>query len=270
LLNKEEQKAVLDKLGLTGDDLVKWKSIMENLNLNINDEGIIEQFMGYFDLEELDWEYFRDKYKDIHRLDRILKAEGKSPDEYKLAKQADLIMLFYNLGFETATEIIKGLGYRLPPDYIGRNFEYYMARTSHGSTLSRLVHARIAHQLGNEEMGWEMYQEALKSDLVDIQGGTTGEGIHCGVMGGTVYSTLSTYTGLDISGNHPRINPQLPPYWKGITFRFGFRKDHFRVEITRENVEIVCEESQNEKIKVHICDQEWTLKKGKTETIIYQ
>jgi len=33
---------------------------------------------------------------------------------------------------------------------------------------------------------WDLYLEALTSDYIDIQGGTTKEGIHAGVMAGTV------------------------------------------------------------------------------------
>ena len=63
-----------------------------------------------------------------------------------------------------------------PDDYLENNFDYYIERTSHGSTLSRLVHARLAWLMGRKELGWGLYMDALRSDLVDIQGGTTGEG----------------------------------------------------------------------------------------------
>ena len=46
-------------------------------------------------LEELDWEAYRTRYGNIHSLDRILEAEGDSPNRYKLSKQADVLMLFY-------------------------------------------------------------------------------------------------------------------------------------------------------------------------------
>ena len=35
------------------------------------------------------------QYGDIHRLDRILEAEGDTTNRYKLSKQADVLMLFY-------------------------------------------------------------------------------------------------------------------------------------------------------------------------------
>jgi trehalose/maltose hydrolase-like predicted phosphorylase len=68
------------------------------------------------------------------------------------------------------------MGYKLPADFAEKNFNYYIARTSHGSTLSRLVHARLAWEMEMLDRGWELYMDALRSDLVDIQGGTTGEG----------------------------------------------------------------------------------------------
>ncbi len=269
LLPDEKQQEILQKLELSNEVLATWQTIRKNLSLNISENGIIEQFKAYFDLEELDWEHYQNKYGDIHRLDRILKAEGKSPDRYKLSKQPDFLMSFYNLGFNEAKHIINGLGYALPDEFAQRNFDYYMARTSHGSTLSRLVHARIAHQLGKTEIAWKMYMEALQSDLIDLQGGTTGEGIHCGVMAGTVYSAISTYGGLDLSGELPRIDPGLPAHWKNLSFGFNFRSDRFAVKVTRNSVQIICEKSRNNKIKVHICARVYILKPGELQIVNY-
>jgi trehalose/maltose hydrolase-like predicted phosphorylase len=37
-------------------------------------DGIISQFEGYNELEELDWDAYRAKYGNIQRLDRILRG----------------------------------------------------------------------------------------------------------------------------------------------------------------------------------------------------
>src|SRR5438067_13052 len=50
---------------------------------------------SYEELEELDWDAYRERYGNIQRLDRILHAEGDDPNRYKLSKQADVAMLFY-------------------------------------------------------------------------------------------------------------------------------------------------------------------------------
>jgi beta-phosphoglucomutase family hydrolase len=253
---------VLKKLEISENDLIQWKDVEKKLALNINSDGIIEHFDGYFNLKELDWKTYNEKYPDIHRLDRILKAEGKSPDAYKLSKQADLLMAFYNLGNEQATAVIKGLGYDVPGDYIRKNFDYYIQRTSHGSTLSRLVHARLALQEGLKDLGWGLYRDALESDLNDIQGGTTGEGVHCGVMAGTVYDTLVAFAGLDLSGTIPKLNPKLPAGWKSLEFKFGFKEDKFHVTISESDLKLLLLESQKTKIKLHICGEDLEVKPG--------
>jgi len=255
---------VLKKLDITDTDLAAWSDVERKLCLNINEEGIIEHFDGYFDLKELDWDAYREKYGDIHRLDRILKSEGKSPDAYKLSKQADLLMTFYNLGNSQVTRIIEKLGYQVPEGYIRRNFDYYIRRTSHGSTLSRLVHARLALKAGMEEEGWNLYYQALESDLVDIQGGTTGEGIHCGVMAGTVYDAMGAFAGLDLSGDYPELHPKLPEGWKELSFSFGYQGNRLEVRIKGSTVEINSVHSAKTKIKVHICGIASEVQPGKT------
>ncbi|GAF96535.1 unnamed protein product, partial [marine sediment metagenome] len=140
-----------------------------------------------------------------------------------------------------------------------RNFNYYISRTSHGSTLSRLVHADLAYTTGKYDLGWQFYLEALKSDLTDIQGGTTGEGIHCGVMAGTVYSALSIFCGLDFSLEVPEICPDLPDNWKSIQFTFLFRGTIYKVAISKTEVKIICRNDKKNKIKIHLCGREHEL-----------
>ncbi|MGE9715719.1 glycoside hydrolase family 65 protein, partial [Escherichia coli] len=79
-----------------------------------------------------------------------------------------------------------------------KNLHYYLERTSHGSTLSRIVHAYLAEQIQLHDLSWQLYQDALYSDYNDIQGGTTAEGIHTGVMAATLNTTIMAYAGVDI------------------------------------------------------------------------
>jgi beta-phosphoglucomutase family hydrolase len=270
VLDKEQREKLMKHLSLSARDLDLWEKIMHGMALHVSDEGVVEQFKGYFGLDELDWEHYRSKYGDIHRLDRILKSEGKSPDDYKLAKQADFLMSFYNLGATEVQHSLEGLGHDLPEDFAKQNFNYYIERTSHGSTLSRLVHARLAWGIGMKDAGWKLYMEALRSDLVDIQGGTTGEGIHCGVMAGTVYDVLVSYAGLDLWGDNPVLNPDLPEHWKGLDFRFTFRGKMFLVAINGQQIKISGKNMGKEQIKVHICGKEIELSEGKDVSVNYK
>src|SRR3712207_4644943 len=123
-------------------------------------EGIISQFEGYEDLEELDWDAYRAKYTNIQRLDRTLRAEGDDPDRYKLAEQADTVLLFFLFPEEELRRIFGRLGYRYAPDTARKNIDYYDQRTSHGSTLSFIAHAGVLANL-DPKSSWERYMVAL-------------------------------------------------------------------------------------------------------------
>ena len=224
--------AEFGKLGFTADELKHWKDISQKLFLDINADGIIAQYEGYFGLKELDWESYKKKYGNIYRMDRILKAEGLTPDEFKVAKQADMLMTFYNLEKTEVDQLLSEMGYELPHDYLQRNLEYYFKRTSHGSTLSRIVHARLASIAGNRELSWQLYADALASDYVDIQGGTTAEGIHAGVMAGTVLIALSTFAGISFGQDLLVLNPCLPDGWETMRFGLTFKGIRFNIRIS--------------------------------------
>jgi beta-phosphoglucomutase family hydrolase len=244
-LNKEQKDILCAKCKFSESEIATWMKIAQKMNLVISEDGIISQYDGYFDLKELDWEGYKKKYGNIYRMDRILKAENLSPDEYKVAKQADTLMLFYNLNADEVTSIINKLGYKLPEDYIARNLQYYLARTSHGSTLSRVVHSYLANQINEKELGWNMFRDAVTSDFSDIQGGTTAEGIHTGVMAGTVWITLSTYAGIDLKGDLVKINPSLPKHWKSLKFEFNFKNSTYKCKMEEGVISLFVESELN-------------------------
>lgn len=248
-LDNDAKVKLQQDIGLDKNEIKKWSIISSKLNLVINDEGIISQYDGYFELKELNWDYYRSKYGDIHRMDRILKAEGKSADNYKVAKQADTLMTYYNLEDEEINNIISNLGYDLPKDYLEKNLHYYLKRTSHGSTLSRVVHAQLANIIDDKKLSWNLYIDALTSDYNDIQGGTTAEGIHAGVMAGTIMIAITTFGGVDLRGKLLKINPNLPNHWKQLSFNITFKKVNYQMEISSEKIVIYSNKTVNVIVK---------------------
>ncbi|HRY98991.1 MAG TPA: HAD-IA family hydrolase, partial [Bacteroidales bacterium] len=223
MLSQETRARLSGVTGVGEKLLAQWQELASSLRLVLSEDGILAQYDGYFDLLELDWEDYRRRYGNIYRMDRLLKAEGRSPDAYKVAKQADTLMTFYNLAPATVEGLIGDMGYSLPEDFLQRNLEYYLARASHGSTLSRVVHAYLARLAGKDGLAWDLYRDALGSDYQDIQGGTTGEGIHAGVMAGTLMIALTAYAGLDFRAAVPALHPSLPPEWESLEFTVTLR-----------------------------------------------
>jgi beta-phosphoglucomutase family hydrolase len=254
MLDEEAVAKIKNQIGLTTEETDRWEQITHRLNLVINDD-IISQYDGYFDLDELDWDSYRKKYDNIYRLDRLLKAEGDSADHYKVAKQADTLMTFYALPVKEVDHVLEHLGYHLSGDYLNKNLHYYLQRTSHGSTLSRVVHAQLANMIGDSKLSWELYSDALASDYTDIQGGTTGEGIHAGVMAGTVLIAQQSYAGVDVRGEIPLVNPKLPAHWRGISFNIRWRNHRLWFEITR-NLITIKKTGAEEKLRILVAGEE--------------
>ncbi|MDR8411693.1 glycoside hydrolase family 65 protein [Nonomuraea sp. 3-1Str] len=169
---------------VTDREAERFTDLAARMRVDFHD-GVISQFEAYGDLRELDWEHYRGRYGDIRRLDRILEAEGDTPNRYKASKQADVLMLFHLLGEEGVAELLTGLAYDWGPGAAARTVDYYLARTCHGSTLSAVVHAGVLARVrpGASE---PFLVEALNSDVRDVQGGTTAEGIHLGAMAGVL------------------------------------------------------------------------------------
>ncbi len=258
----EKIRGLTAKLGLDEAEIASWEEMKNNMKLNMDRDGILEQFKGYFGLKELDWDAYREKYSNIYRMDRILKAEGKSPDDYKVAKQADTLMAWFNLGDPEIRGILKNMGYSPPQKMLEKNFDYYIRRTSHGSTLSRIVHAFLANGLGHSELAWTLYMEALTSDYVDIQGGTTAEGIHAGVMGATVLFVIQSIAGIKFRDNTLSVNPVLPKEWKKLEFNFAFRKNYYIFEIFPDRILISMDSSEDQPVKIEISGKEYGLVPG--------
>ena len=236
-LPPDRLKSTWENLSLKDDEIDRWEDICSRMYVPFHDEGIISQFEGYEDLEEFDWEGYRKKYGDIERLDRILEAEGDTPNRYKLSKQADVLMLFYLLSPTELYELFERLGYELDRDMLARNIDYYMDRTSHGSTLSRLVHSWVLSRY-KRELSWHLFRDALESDVSDIQGGTTHEGIHLGAMAGTVDLIQRCYTGLETREDVLRFDPQLPEVLRSLDFNIRYRGHLLYVVLTREMLTI--------------------------------
>jgi trehalose/maltose hydrolase-like predicted phosphorylase len=116
-----------------------------------------------------------------------------------------------------------------------RNVAYYDRRTSNGSTLSFVTHAGVLAAL-DPKSSWERFLVALRSDADDIQGGTTKEGIHVGVMAGTLDVMQRYYAGTHVRGDVLYFDPRLPGQLDGMSFRIQFRDTPVLVTVTGEHL----------------------------------
>lgn len=145
---------------------------------------------------------------------------------------------------------------------MARTTDYYLARTVHGSTLSRVVHAWVLARL-DRARSWSTFTDALRSDLDDTQGGTTREGIHLGVAG-TVDLVLRGYTGGAVHDDILWFDPLLPDEVECIAFELFYRGQWLHVDLHPDSLRLVLHPCVAAPIHVDVTGHRHTLVAGDT------
>lgn len=256
-----QRQHLLERLDVDEREFERWREMSRKLTVPVHD-GVLSQFEGYEELEEFDWVDYEERYGDIERLDRILEAEGDSVANYKASKQADVLMLFYLLSYEELSEVFERLDVGFDEVMLNRTIEYYMSRTSHGSTLSRLVHSWVLAR-NDRQRSMELFRQALESDVSDIQDGTTQEGVHLGAMAGTVDMLERGYSGMVAGADGVlRFKPSLPPEIGRLDFSVYFRRRWLDVTLSDGDLGISSEVTAQEPIVVECRGERVTLASG--------
>ena len=251
------------QLGLTPEEITRWEDISRKMQVPFHDDGIISQFEGYEKLTEFDWQGYEKRYGNIQRLDLILEAENDSPNRYKLSKQADVLMLFYLFSAEELRELFERLGYPFEYQTIPKNVAYYAARSSHGSTLCRVVHAWVLAR-SDRPRSMDYFAQALQSDVSDIQQGTTAEGVHLGAMAGTVDLMQRVGTGIEAKGDVLRINPELPVELARLDMRIRYRGHSLRLRLTHDSLTVRGGDHRAAPIRLCVDDRTFEFEGGTT------
>ena len=141
-------------------------------------------------------------------------------------------MLFYLLSFSEVQRMLQQLDYAFDKDIMRDTLDYYLARTTHGSTLSNVVHGAVMHDI-DPEFARTLYKKALVADIHDTQGGTTPEAIHLGTMVGVVNILIRRYAGVDTQSDVINFHPHLPNDINELKLNIKFRGNTFYLYITQ-------------------------------------
>ncbi|KFI22608.1 trehalose-phosphatase [Nitrosococcus oceani] len=266
LLPAQACQQLCEKLTIEESEKARWRDLSGKMRIVFHDDGIISQFEGYGELAEFDWESYREKYGNIQRLDRLLEAEGDTVNRYKASKQADVLMLFYLFSAPELGELFEQLGYIFKPEDIPKNIDYYLQRTSNGSSLSWIIHAWAATRRDRKH-SWQLFQEALKTDVADIQGGTTPEGIHLGAMAGCIDLVQRCYTGLEARGQVLRFNPCFPEELRQLHMHLHYRGHWLELDISREKLKIESLTCGAAPVEIEVKGDRFSFKEGKVKEI---
>jgi alpha,alpha-trehalase len=174
-------------------------------------------------------------------------------------------MLLYLLSREELCGLLANMGYEVTEEQLARTVDYYLARTSHGSTLSSVVTAWVLARYDPDE-AWQCLQRALRSDVADVQGGTTAEGIHLGAMAGTVDLVLRCLTGMRARGQVLRFDPAIPPKIKQLQFSVHYRNHRVELAFSEDRMEVSSRPGPAAPITVLVRDKTVELHPGARHT----
>ena len=213
----EKAAELTARLDLTEDRLTHWADVIRRLYIPSDPEtGLIEQFEGYFDLEDIDLTDYEPRSMSMQVL---LGIEGIQRTQ--VIKQPDVLMLLYLLADEYDEETLE------------TNWAYYTPRTdlSHGSSLGPAIQALLAARLGRPDEAYEHFIHAARTDLADVRGNAA-DGIHAAAAGGLWQAVVFGFAGLRVHGDTYTLDPHLPPHWKRLAFtvRLRGREIHINVE----------------------------------------
>lgn len=226
LLNEiKEQKAELyhsleKSLHVNENELERWNQIQEKIYLP-HQEGtkLLEQFEGYFDLQEVLIEEY-DK-NDWPIRPSILNTVNKSKTQ--VIKQPDVVMLMHLMGEEFDEETQK------------LNYTYYEKRTLHGSSLSPSIYSIMGLKIGDDKKAYRYLKRAAFIDLLNLQKNTR-EGIHAANAGGVWQTVVFGFAGLSVEKEGTLcITPHMPKEWEGLTFRIHYSDSWLEISINPAN-----------------------------------
>lgn len=210
-------EALQSKLSLTEERIRGWKEIADRIELFYDQEsGLIEQFEGYFSLEEIDTDALEPRTRSIHDL-----LGPEKTKESQAIKQPDVLMLLFLLPTEFDERTLR------------TNWEYYESRTDHryGSSLGPSIQAILGCKVGKVESAYEHFLRAAIVDLEDSRGNTQ-DGIHAASAGGVWQALVHGFGGLQITPEGPRAWPVLPERWRRLRFSVHCHGQRFSFDLT--------------------------------------
>ncbi|HJU20682.1 MAG TPA: glycosyl hydrolase family 65 protein [Stellaceae bacterium] len=249
-------------LAIDAAEWALWDKVSRRLRVPFHDDGVISQFEGYDRLAPLDLGRLA-KTHPGERADWALEAQGDDVCRYQVAKQADVLMLFYLLPGDALARMFARLGYAVDDDQLRRTAAYYLARTTHDSSLSRVAHAGALARIAPAQ-SWRFFRDALRVDEEPCNSATSDEGLHLGAMAGSIDVLQRHYLGLRLDPDAISLDPALPADLGPVALEFQWRGDRFRLHWAGSRLCLDAEPGNRSTAAVHRGGRSELLPPGKT------
>ena len=296
-LPSDHRDHIQRRLDVSQEEVELWGKMSKKMFVPVMPSGIIAQFEGYEKLKEFPG--LAETGKINHStMKKLLQENAGYLNDYKISKQADLLMLGYLFTQKELTSLIKNLGYPAKLASLEKIASYYLPRTSNESTLSRVALAWVLSRLSTksatkilkiaadgynsqtseerseslpthendvpaEDTPGGIFYAALGSDYYNVAArGTAKSGIHVGAMAGTVDIVQRCYTGLSTHDDALWLDPALPEELVNLRFTLHYRGQSLHFDFNHDSFKIYASHSSAKPIKIGLRDKLYVLKAG--------
>ena len=240
-----------EKIKLKQAEVTAWQQIAEKIYLPQPDENnLIEQFDGYFDLEDTTAEVLEDRLIDQEEYWGWPNGVAVFT---QVIKQADVIQLF------TLHDIFS-------EEVLAANYDYYEPRTEHGSSLSPSQYGTAAARLGRAEEGYAYFKKSAFIDLMStnkaVSGGTFIGGVHTAAAGGIWQLIVNGFAGMKIDKNGLSFKPVLCQEWTEVEFKLNYREQKFNVTLNQSEFKLKAASENKNELEFSVFENEYVLKAG--------
>ncbi len=207
-------QALLNKTEIDRSEMAEWAEVADLIYKHQDAEtGVIEQFAGYFQLEDIDIARYDTRPAPF---DVLLGRERVQQSQ--IVKQADGVMLLFLLPEEFDRRTVEA------------NFHYYEGRTAHGSSLSEAIYAAVAARLGLMDSALRHFRNAASIDLADRMGNAWG-GVHGAALGGLWQSVVFGFAGMKVAGERLDFDPHMPQAWQRLAFKIKLKGQRIAIRL---------------------------------------
>jgi beta-phosphoglucomutase family hydrolase len=207
--------------GVAAGEAGHWREVAASLYCpEPNADGVIEQFEGFFALEDYALAEEGRYSAPVHRL-----FDWERINRLKLIKQADVLMLPFLFPDAFSDEVVAA------------NYRYYEPLTDHASSLSPPMHAALAARLGWREEAERHWRRGLYLDLSNAMDNSP-LGVHPACMGGTWQALVFGFLGVRCEEDAPRLDARagarLPSGWRSVALTLAWRGKRYALQARRE------------------------------------
>ncbi|HEY9291882.1 MAG TPA: glycosyl hydrolase family 65 protein [Microlunatus sp.] len=244
----DEYRRMMERLQLEPEEVEDWASAAEAMHIPY-DEGLGVHPQDAHFLEREVWDLANTP---SDRRPLLLYYHPLVIYRFQVLKQADVVLALFVQGDHFTLEEKKA------------DFEYYDSITTGDSTLSGVVQAIIAAEVGYHRLAMNYFTQALFVDLADLHGNTS-DGVHVANAGGVWSALVSGFGGMRDYNGLISFDPRLPDEWPSLTFRFTVRGTRVRAVLTHDQYEFTVEEGTEASFTVR--GTEVTLRAGESTVI---